>query len=222
MEFKNLFVVAVAAGLMAGCATTPVVKESPTFEPVVAAGAKDPNPFADYGPAMQSSAEFPLTVNWQDAHKGEIAAATSPETLLSLLRKDNGEGLLNELRDPYRTDPIVMQQIAATTQVVMDPATPDAADLRARWTKTLLDMVWGSKNEYQVMFCLDQLRWCARPEDAKRLRGIATEWEKRTYQQTKLKPNMYRFDPLPQTEQQKEDTRHVREFAAQVEREVAR
>lgn len=210
MEFKNLFVVAVAAGLMAGCATTPVVKESPTFEPVVAAGAKDPNPFANYGPAMQSSAEFPLTVNWQDAHKGEIAAATSPEALLRLLllRKDNGKELLDELGFPYHTDPIVMQQIAAMTQFVMDPATPDAADLRGRWIDALIAKINKTRTftlmegpaAYHALFCLDQLRWCARPEDAKALRAIAKYWNN--------------GDAV--------DTRHVREFAAQVEREIAR
>lgn len=216
MEFKNLFVVAVAAGLMAGCATTPVVKESPTFEPVVAAGAKDPNPFADYGPAMQSSAEFPLTVNWQDAHKGEIAAATSPETLRSLLRKDGGKELLNELRGPYSTDPIVMQQIAAMSQFVMDPArntsertllATNAPDLRTRWTEALIariNTVWAldfqNARAYCALFCLDQLRWCARPEDAKALREIAKYWNNGDA----------------------DDTRHVREFAAQVEREIAR
>lgn len=200
MEFKNLFVVAVAAGLMAGCASlgggTP---------PSPQTAATEPNPFSDYGPAMQSSAEFPLTVNWQDAHKGEIAAATSPETLLRLLRKDNGKGLLNELRGPYCTDPIVMQQIAALTQFVMDHAT-NAPDLRARWTETLIAKInatWALEFKgaaYRALFCLDQLRWCARPEDAKALRAIAKGWNNGNA----------------------DDTRHVREFAAQVEREIAR
>ena len=213
MEFKNLFVVAVAAGLMAGCASlgggTP---------PSPQTAATEPNPFSDYGPAMQSSDEFPLTVNWQDAHKGEIAAATSPETLLRLLRKDNGKGLLNELRGPYCTDPIVMQQIAALTQFVMDPArntsertllATNAPDLRARWTETLIARIHAAEvyissyqtcSAYHALFCLDQLRWCARPEDAKALREIAKYWNNRNA----------------------DDTRHVREFAAQVEREVAR
>lgn len=203
MEFKNLFVVAVAAGLMAGCAS--LGGGTPPSPKTAATG---PNPFSDYGPAMQSSAEFPLTVNWQDAHKGEIAAATSPETLLRLLRYDNGKGLLNELRFPYHTDPIVMQQIAAMTQFVMDPGTPDAADLRGRWIGTLIAKIYETRTftlmegaaAYHALFCLDQLRWCARPEDAKALREIAKYWNN--------------GDAV--------DTRHVREFAAQVEREIAR
>lgn len=206
MEFRNLLVGLVAAGMLAGCASlgggAPASPQSPKkdlSEPEMVQLA-DPNPFANYGPAMQSSDAFPLTVNWQDAHKAEIAAATNPDLLIRKLREDVGTSLLKELRDAYKTDPIVMQQIAATTQVVMDPATPDAADLRARWTKTLLDMAWESKNAYQVMFCLDQLRWCARPEDAKALREIAKGWSNKII----------------------EDERHVREFAAQVEREVAR
>ena len=215
MEFRNLLVGLVAAGMLAGCASlgggTPASPQSPKkdlTEPEMVQLA-DPNPFANYGPAMQSSAEFPLTVNWQDAHKAEIAAATSPETLLRLLRKNNGKGLLDELRAPYHTDPIVMQQIAAMSQVVMDPATPNAANLRACWTKTLIVKIHAAKayissfqtcSAYHALFCLDQLRWCARPEDAKALREIAKWWNNGNA----------------------DDTRHVREFAAQVEREVAR
>ena len=212
MEFKNLFVVAVAAGLMAGCAsvgdaTSPQAPKKELTEPAMVQ-LKDPNPFANYGPAMQSSDEFPLTVNWQDAHKAEIAAATNPETLLRLLRYDNGNGLLSELRAPYHTDPIVMQQIAAMTQFVMDPAT-NAPELRVNWTKTLIARIHAAGtyissfqtcSAYLALFCLDQLRWCARPEDAKELRGIAKYW----------------------TNGNADDTRHVREFAAQVEREIAR
>lgn len=214
MEFRNLLVGLVAAGMLAGCASlgggTPASPQSPKkdlTEPEMVQLA-DPNPFANYGPAMQSSAEFPLTVNWQDAHKAEIAAATSPETLLRLLRKNNGKGLLDELRAPYHTDPIVMQQIAAMTQVVMDPATPNAANLRACWTGALIEKIRlaravdsdSKRSAYHALLCLDQLRWCARPEDAKALREIAKWWNNGNA----------------------DDTRHVREFAAQVEREVAR
>ena len=214
MEFRNLLVGLVAAGMLAGCASlgggTPASPHSPKkdlTEPEMVQLA-DPNPFANYGPAMQSSAEFPLTVNWQDAHKAEIAAATSPETLLRLLRKNNGKGLLDELRAPYHTDPIVMQQIAAMSQVVMDPATPNAANLRACWTGALIEKIClaravdsdSKRSAYHALLCLDQLRWCARPEDAKALREIAKWWNNGNA----------------------DDTRHVREFAAQVEREVAR
>ena len=214
MEFRNLLVGLVAAGMLAGCASlgggAPASPQSPKkdlTEPEMVQLA-DPNPFANYGPAMQSSAEFPLTVNWQDAHKAEIAAATSPETLLRLLRKNNGKGLLDELRAPYHTDPIVMQQIAAMTQVVMDPATPNAANLRACWTGALIEKIRlaravdsdSKRSAYHALLCLDQLRWCARPEDAKALREIAKWWNNGNA----------------------DDTRHVREFAAQVEREVAR
>ena len=214
MEFRNLLVGLVAAGMLAGCASlgggTPASPQSPKkdlTEPEMVQLA-DPNPFANYGPAMQSSDAFPLTVNWQDAHKAEIAAATSPETLLRLLRKNNGKGLLDELRAPYHTDPIVMQQIAAMSQVVMDPATPNAANLRACWTGALIKKIClaravdsdSKRSAYHALLCLDQLRWCARPEDAKALREIAKGW------------NSGNAD----------GTRHVREFAAQVEREVAR
>ena len=214
MEFRNLLVGLVAAGMLAGCASlgggTPASPQSPKkdlTEPEMVQLA-DPNPFANYGPAMQSSDAFPLTVNWQDAHKAEIAAATSPETLLRLLRKNNGKGLLDELRAPYHTDPIVMQQIAAMTPFVMAPAT-NAPELRTRWTKALIAKIntgWAlncnfkDAAAYHALLCLDQLRWCACPEDAKALREIAKVWNNGNA----------------------DDTRHVREFAAQVEREVAR
>ena len=212
MEFRNLLVGLVAAGMLAGCASlgggAPASPQSPKkdlTEPEMVQLA-DPNPFANYGPAMQSSDAFPLTVNWQDAHKAEIAAATSPETLLRLLRKNNGKGLLDELRAPYHTDPIVMQQIAAMSQFVMDPAR-NTSELRTRWTKALIAKIntgWSLNFKdtaaYHALFCLDQLRWCARPEDAKALREIAKWWNNGNA----------------------DDTRHVREFAAQVEREVAR
>ena len=223
MELKNFIFAAVVTGLAAGCATAPVVDESPTFEPVVEAGAKEPNPFADYDTAMRSSVEFPLTVNWQDAHAAEIAAATKPEALEAHLKDvDSARKLLGQVGPAYKTDPIVLIQIGAVSQWVMNPACANASKLRATWTEALLIEIWSSlRDPYYVMFCLDQLRWCGRPEDARKLREVASAWGKRSYK-VKHRGNSTDIIPLPQTEQDKEDTRHVREFAAQVEREIAK
>ena len=121
MKRRMLWGVALAVGLMAGCATDKV-EEPPTFEPTVAAGDKDPNPFADYGAGMANTKEFPLTVNWQDAHKAEVAAATEPEALRRFLVSDEAaHALLAEVKEAYTTDPIVMIQIGAISQLVMSP-----------------------------------------------------------------------------------------------------
>lgn len=194
MKRRMLWGVALAVGLMAGCATDKV-EEPPTFEPTVAAGDKDPNPFADYGAGMASTTEFPLTVNWQDAHKAEVAAATEPETLRRFLASDEAaRALLAEVKEAYTTDPIVMIQIGAISQLVMCPRCPDASALRARWTGALLERIRFSQDVYHVMFCLDQLRWCgcAGQADAVRLLG------------------------------EKAGDRAVNEFAALVARELAR
>ena len=221
MKRRMLWGVALAVGLMAGCATDKV-EEPPTFEPTVAAGDKDPNPFADYGAGMANTKEFPLAVNWQDAHKAEVAAATEPEALRRFLASDEAaRALLAEVKEAYTTDPIVMIQIGAVSQLVMCPRCPDAPKLRALWTDALLKRIGFSQNVYHVMFCLDQLRWCGRPEDAKALRKLAANWEKRVYKASPIQ-NGVRITPEPQTEEDKAATRRVREFIAQVEREIAK
>ena len=221
MKRRMLWGVALAVGLMAGCATDKV-EEPPTFEPTVAAGDKDPNPFADYGAGMANTKEFPLAVNWQDAHKAEVAAATEPEALRRFLASDEAaHALLAEVKEAYTTDPIVMSQIGAVSQLVMCPRCPDAPKLRALWTDALLKRIGSSQNVYHVMFCLDQLRWCGRPEDAKALRKLAANWEKRVYKASPIQ-NGVRITPEPQTEEDKAATRRVREFIAQVEREIAK
>ena len=167
---RNILGVVLAVGLMAGCATNKV-EEPPTFEPTVAAGAKDPNPFADYGAGMANTKEFPLTVNWQDAHKAEVAAATEPEVLRKFLASDEAaRALLAEVKEAYTTDPIVRIQIGAVSQLVMRPRCPDAPKLRARWTDALLKQIGFSQNVYHVMFCLDQLRWCGLAKQAAAVR----------------------------------------------------
>ena len=221
MKRRMLWGVALAVGLMAGCATDKV-EEPPTFEPTVAAGDKDPNPFADYGAGMANTKEFPLTVNWQDAHKAEVAEATKPEALRRFLASDEAaRALLAEVKEAYTTDPIVMIQIGAVSQLVMCPRCPDAPKLRARWTDALLKRIGSSQNVYHVMFCLDQLRWCGRPEDAKALRKLAANWEKRAYKASPIQ-NGVRLTPEPQTEEDRAATRRVREFMVQVEREIAK
>jgi hypothetical protein len=42
------------------------------------------------------------------------------------------------------------------------------------WVSALLQTLKGSDDDYVAIFCLDQLRWCARPDDAKRIADMVT------------------------------------------------
>ena len=174
MELKKFFAGMLVAGLMAGCATAPeaTAPKKDLTEPEMVQ-LKDPNPFANYGPAMQSSAEFPLTVNWQDDHKAEVAEATKPETLAKFLESDLSAGkLLAEVKEAYKTDPIVMMQIASISQLVMCPKCPKAPKNRAKWTAALLAAAKDAPDAYRKMFFLDQLRWCGHADEADAVRAI--------------------------------------------------
>lgn len=174
MELKKFFAGMLVAGLMAGCATAPeaTAPKKDLTEPEMVQ-LKDPNPFANYGPAMQSSAEFPLTVNWQDDHKAEVAEATKPETLAKFLESDLSAGkLLAEVKEAYKTDPIVMMQIASISQLVMCPKCPKAPKNRAKWTAALLAAAKDAPDAYRKMFFLDQLRWCGHADEASAVRKI--------------------------------------------------
>jgi len=201
---KRLFGIAIVAAL-AGCAAVPAADKSAATAKKAAPEPElpqlaDPNPFANYGPGMASDKAYPMAYEWQSAHGAEIVEATKPETLGKFLASDEAaRTLIDGVKEDYSTDPIVMVQIAAITQLVMRDGGLDAR--RERWTKALLEKVSSTGSFYGAMFCLDQLRWCGYPRDAKTLREVATTWEMRA---------------------DKEATRHVREFAAQVERELAK
>lgn len=128
----------------------------------------DPNPFADYGPAMQSTAEHPLAANWSRQHDAEIAAATTDEALAAQVADEaSAAALLAKLKGAYASDPLVLTQIAAVTQWVMLPDPwyclfwdgPHAAG-RAVWTAALQKTIDGTKDEYVRIFCRQQLDLC--------------------------------------------------------------
>jgi len=133
-------------------------------------GAKyvDPNPFAGYGEAMQSTERDPLAVNWSQQHDAEIAAATSDAALAAVVADAKGaEALLKQVRGAYESDPLVLTQIAAVTQWVMlaDPwyclfwEGPHAAG-RAVWTAALAKTIAESRDDYVRIFCRQQLDLC--------------------------------------------------------------
>ena len=128
----------------------------------------DPNPFADYGPAMQSTAEHPLAANWSRQHDAEIAAATTDEALAAQVADEaSAAALLAKLKGAYASDPLVLTQIAAVTQWVMLPDPwyclfwdgPHAAG-RAVWTAALQKTIDGTKDEYVRICCRQQLDLC--------------------------------------------------------------
>ncbi|MGN0833564.1 MAG: hypothetical protein ACI4RD_07955 [Kiritimatiellia bacterium] len=130
----------------------------------------DPNPFGDYGPAMRSTAEHPLAVDWSRKHDAEIAAVTADEVLAAQVADAAAAAaLLAKLKGAYASDPLVLTQIAAVTQWVMLPDPwyclfwngPHAAG-RAVWTAALQQAIDGAADEYVRVFCRQQLDLCGR------------------------------------------------------------
>ena len=136
------------------------------------AGAKDsyvdPNPYAGYGTAMQSTAEAPLAVNWSRENDEKIAAATEESVLAGFVSDaKSADALLAQLKGAYETDPIVMTQIAAVTQWVMlpDPCflcfwRPCPSDGRVVWKQALERRISTAMDDYVRTFCKQQLELC--------------------------------------------------------------
>jgi hypothetical protein len=152
----------------------------------LAARAADPvAPYNNYGPAMASTAEKPLTSEWQKQQAEAIAAATSDDALAAIAsRPAAAEALLAKVRGAYETDALTLTQIAAVTQWVMrrdawwTPVcfwTVSHAEGRKVWVRALLKQAETAQDAYVKTFCLDQLRWCACPCPAlpARVRALA-------------------------------------------------
>ena len=138
-------------------------------ENAAANAAKDPAaPFDDYGPAMASTVEHPLTVVWQDAHADELKKALTDETLAGFVADAAAaDALLAKIRPAYETDALVSIQIAAVSQWVMLPDPwyclfwdGEHAAGRKVWVNALMSRIETTDDSYVKEFCLDQLRWC--------------------------------------------------------------
>ncbi|MBQ9741406.1 MAG: DUF1080 domain-containing protein, partial [Kiritimatiellae bacterium] len=89
------------------------------------------------------------------------------------------KAILAKIKPAYATDPMVAVQIAAVSQYVMT-AEPSWWEFwnwfsdspREIWTKALLDSVATATDTYVAQLCVDQLRWCAYPEQAADLCAI--------------------------------------------------
>ena len=145
-----------------------------------AAFAADPNPFSDYGAGMASNKKLPMAVEWHDANRTALEAATSDERLAGFVKDASAaRALLAKVMPAYATDPMAAVQIAAVSQYVMraEPSwwafwdwfgeTP-----RAVWTAALLEAAASAPDAYCAEYCLDQLRWCGYPEQAAAVRAI--------------------------------------------------
>lgn len=129
----------------------------------------DPNRFADYAVAMRPELGNPMAVEWQDANREAIDAATTDEALAACVESQaTARSLLSRLRGAYGCDPMTLTKIAAVSQWVMGPEPcflcfwrPSPADGRKVWVRALLDKAELEGDPYIKTFCLDQLRWCA-------------------------------------------------------------
>ena len=133
----------------------------------------------DIRPDAAKAGEAPTSVEWQDGNGAALAAATADEVLAAFTADEDGAAaLLAKVRPAYATDPMVASQIAAVSQWVMGSDCwfafwkPSREDGRRVWTRALLERVRTADDAYVRQFCLDQLRWCGYPAQAKTVREI--------------------------------------------------
>lgn len=147
---------------------------------------KDPVwPFQDYGPAMASSKEHPLAEVWQKENAAALAEAVDEDVLAGFVKcPASAEALLSKLRGAYDNDPVVLVQVAAVSQWVMekDPCwlffwKPSRSAGRRVWTEALLSAAENASEPYVAALCLDQLRWCGPkcPDFAARVRAVGAK-----------------------------------------------
>ena len=130
----------------------------------------DPNPFASYGPAMVSSTENKLAVDWSKENDAKIAAATAEPVLAAFVADDAAaDALLSRVGPAYASDPLVLTQVAAVTQYVMRPGSwwdwilfwePSASSQRATWVSALERRAAMPGDAYVRTFCEQQLYLC--------------------------------------------------------------
>ena len=128
----------------------------------------DPNPFAGYGPAMQSTKERPLAANWSLENDAAIAAATADPALAAVVADAaSAEALLKQVKPAYETCPLVLTQIAAVTQWVMLPDPwyclfwdGEHAAGRKVWVAALESLKASASDDYVKTFCQQQLDLC--------------------------------------------------------------
>ena len=129
----------------------------------------------------------PISSAWQKEHAAELAAATAPEAIAAYVAsREAADRLLDGVKTAYETDPLVAFRIAEVARYVMtEPETSwykfwgsSRRAERELWTNALLDRARWTSDEYVKIFCIEQLRWCAFPEQADAVRTIGEGCEK--------------------------------------------
>ena len=131
---KNLLLSMLAA------VTIFAVNAQVTNDPVKPIASADPAaPYHNYSPAMASSPDKPLTSDWQNKQRKAIDEATSDAKLAAFVASEKAASLLlSKVQAAYKTDPLVLTQIASVTQWVMLPGGSRAAG-RKVWVDELID-----------------------------------------------------------------------------------
>lgn len=172
---------AIALGLSVfGCATTEKASETAkpaapvkSVEPVLPEMAGDPNPFADYGKGMASDEDLPMAVGWHNQNAAALAKETDFQELQQyVMLPKNADDLLAQVKEAYKTDPMVATKIAGVSQIVMCQKWEKAPAAREIWTCALLGAAEKAKDDYRKMFFLDQLRWCGKNAQADKVLAV--------------------------------------------------
>lgn len=131
----------------------------------VAAAAAKADDYNSFKPG-ETDLKAPTAVEWQNKNDRQLAEATSCKVLASLVADaSSARILLAKLRGAYQTDPMVMMQVGALSQWVLEDdcgifwKTSRKAQRRI-WVKALIETAETAVDDDIRMICLDQLRWC--------------------------------------------------------------
>ena len=126
----------------------------------------------------------PISSIWQKENEIWISKATAPEVIAACVEsREKADALLAEVKTAYETDPVAAVKIAEVTHYVMDKPNPpwwafwrsSREGERRIWTEALLERAKTAADDYVKIFCLDQLRWCAFPEQSPEILSVGEE-----------------------------------------------
>ncbi len=126
----------------------------------------------------------PTAVEWQNRNAEALNKALQPKVLATFVASpEAADALLAKVKKAYASDPTVLTQIAAVTQLVMTPDCDKAEDARELWSEALLRAAASSTDGYRTTFFLDQLRWCAEEDQADEIAAIGKKSNDKAVQQ---------------------------------------
>ena len=122
----------------------------------------------DYSKSAAKSAMHVSAADWQQKEAAMIAAATDEAVLAAFVADAaSAKALLDKLEGAYRSDPIVMTQVAAVTHWVMSSEPfflwfwePSPAAGRKVWVAALEAKAASSSDAYVSTLCRQQLDIC--------------------------------------------------------------